>query len=185
MDTPTETASLRGSQTEKNLVTAATESSRNATRYELYASRAYGDAQATVGDQLRDLAHQEKEHAALWYDSLGELGDSRTNLAAAITGESYDTDALYPEYARIAENEGFDEIAEKFRLVGGIAAGHRDILRKLLTGLEEDTLYAGAPEDTQWFCTNCGYVSSGSAAPERCPVCSYPRGYFLRYDDHQ
>ena len=129
-----------------------------------------------------DLSHQEKEHAEIWYEYLGEIGNTTENLSAAIAGESYEAEAMYPEYARIADEEGFEDIAEKFRLVGKIEANHKDILKNILDEINDNTLYEGAPDEALWFCTNCGYVHEGTAAPSVCPVCSYPRGYFIRYE---
>ena len=89
---------------------------------------------------------------------------------------------MYPEFARIAQEEGFDEIARKFGMIGTIEKNHKDILKNTLTELSDGTLYGKAPENARWFCTNCGYIAEGPDAPDRCPVCSYGKGYFLRYD---
>ncbi len=174
--------SLAGTRTEKNLMTAAAEESKAHTRYDLFSGVAYENGYATVGDSMWNLSHQEKEHAELWYDYLGEVGDTRANLESAIAGSTYEAESMYPEFARIADEEGFEDIAEKFRLVGEIETNHKDILKNMLTEINDNTLYAGAPEDTLWFCTNCGYIARGSAAPAVCPVCSYPRGYYIRYE---
>ncbi len=174
---------LSGTQTEKNLLAAAAGEAKSHTKYELFSGAAYEEGYATVGDSLWDLSHQEKEHAEIWYDLLGQIKGTESNIEEAIAGESYETDSLYPEFARVAEEEGFDEIAEKFRMVGKIENNHKDILKNILTELRDGTLYAGAPENAQWFCTNCGNISQGSAAPENCPVCGYPVGYFIRYDN--
>lgn len=173
---------LSGTQTEKNLATAAAGESKAHTKYDLYAGAAYEEGYATVGDSLWNLSHQEKEHSEIWYDYLGQIGTTDENLEAAIATEAYEADSLYPEFARVAEEEGFDEIAEKFRLVGQIENNHKDILKNILTDLRDGTLYGGGPDDARWFCTNCGFVATGPDAPERCPVCSYGRGYFLRFD---
>lgn len=174
--------SLVGTQTERNLMTAAASEAQAQTKYELYSGAAYEEGLATVGDLLWNLAHQEREHAEIWYEYLGKVGTTAQNLDAAMTSESYETEAMYPEFARTAQQEGFDEIAEKFRLVGGIEAGHLDLLKNTATELSDGTLYGKAPDNARWFCTNCGYVHEGTDAPERCPVCAYGKGYFLRYD---
>lgn len=173
---------LAGTQTERNLMTAAAGEAQAQTKYELYSGAAYEEGLATVGDILWDLAHQEREHAEIWYDYLGKVGTTAQNLDAAMTSERYESESMYPEFARVAQEEGFDEIAEKFRLVGGIEAGHSDILKNTATELADGTLYGKGPENARWFCTNCGYIHEGSDAPERCPVCAYGKGYFLRYD---
>lgn len=174
---------LAGTKTEKNLSTAAAEEAIAHTKYELYASGAYENGYATVGDALWDLSHQEREHSDIWYRLLGKTGTLEENLESAVAAETYAGDALYNEFARVAEEEGFDDIAETFRRVGKIEHNHRDIVKDLLTGLRDDTLYAGAPETARWFCTNCGYVAEGGAAPDHCPVCHYGKGYFFRYDE--
>ncbi len=174
--------SLSGTKTERNLMTAAASEAVAHTLYDLYAGAAYEEGLATVGDAMWNLSHQEKEHAEIWYDYLGDIGDTEENIESAIAKEGYEADAQYYEFANVAEEEGFDEIAEKFRLVAQIENNHRDILKNTLTELRDGTLYGKAPENAKWFCTNCGYVHEGSNAPERCPVCSYPRGYFFRYD---
>lgn len=178
---PTE-KTLTGTKTERNLMTAAAGEAQSQTKYSLYSGAAYEEGLATVGDTLWDLAHQEREHAEIWYDYLDKIGDTEQNLQAAITGETYESQSMYPEFAKVAEEEGFDEIAQKFRMVGTIEANHRDILKNTLSELKDGTLYGKAPENARWFCTNCGYIHEGSDAPERCPVCSYGRGYFIRYD---
>ena len=174
---------LTGTRTEKNLTSAASQEAQAHTKYELYSGVAYEEGLATVGDSLWNLSHQEKEHSEIWYDYLGKIGTTQQNLEAAMASEAYEADSLYPEFARVAEEEGFDDIAEKFRLVAGIENNHRDILKNILTELKDGTLYGGAPENAEWFCTNCGFVAKGSDAPEQCPVCSYSRGYFIRYDN--
>lgn len=174
--------SLSGSKTEKNLMAAASGEAVAHTQYELFSGAAYEEGYATVGDSLWDLSHQEKEHAEIWYELLGKIKSTESNLETAIAQEGYEAESMYDEFARVAQEEGFDDIAEKFRMVGTIENNHRDILKNILTELRDGTLYAGAPENASWFCTNCGYIAQGSDAPEYCPVCGYPAGYFIRYD---
>jgi rubrerythrin len=178
----TNTKRLEGTKTERNLMTAASGEAAAHTLYDLYAGAAYEEGYATVGDAMWNLSHQEKEHAEIWYDYLGMVGNTEENLESAIAKEGYEADAMYNEFANVAEEEGFDNIAQKFRLVAQIENNHRDILKNTLTELRDGTLYGKAPENAKWFCTNCGYIHEGPDAPERCPVCSYPKGYFFRYD---
>lgn len=173
---------LSGTKTEKNLMAAAAGESKAHTKYELYSGAAYEEGYATVGDSLWDLSHQEKEHAELFYNILGAIKNTESNIESAMSQESYESESMYPEFARVAQEEGFDEIAEKFRMVGEIENNHKDILKNILTDLRDGTLYGGAPENAKWFCTNCGYIAEGSSAPEVCPVCGYSKGYFIRYD---
>lgn len=173
---------LAGTKTEKNLMTAAANEAIAQTKYELYSGAAYEEGLATVGDTLWDIAHQEREHAEIFYDYLDKIGTTKENLATAIGAETYEAESMYPEFARIAQEEGFDEIARKFGMIGTIEKNHKDILKNTLTELSDGTLYGKAPENARWFCTNCGYVAEGPDAPDRCPVCSYGKGYFLRYD---
>ncbi len=172
---------LSGTRTQKNLITAYNDEAKAHTKYELFSAAAYEEGMATVGDSMWDLSHQEKEHAEIFADYLGKIGDTQQNLDSAISEESYAADSMYPEFARIADEEGFHEIAEKFRLIGGIENNHKDILKNILTDIRDNTLYGGMESDTEWFCTNCGYVAQGSDAPDICPVCSYGKGYFIVY----
>lgn len=174
---------LSGTQTERNLTAAAAEEAKAHTRYELYSGAAYEEGYATVGDSLWDLAHQEKEHSEIWYDYLGKIGTTTQNLEQAIASETYEADSMYREYARVAEEEGFNDIAVKFRMVGDIESNHRDILKNILNDMREGTLYGGGDDNTVWFCTNCGYAVKATEAPDVCPVCSYNRGYFIRYGE--
>ena len=173
---------LEGTQTFKNLHTAASGEAMAHTKYDLYSGVAYEEGYATVGDSLWSLSHQEKEHAEIWLDYLSQIGTTKENLSQAIAKEGYEADGMYKEFADVAEEEGFDEIAAKFRMVASVENNHRDILKNILTELSDGTLYGKAPDNAKWFCTNCGYVHEGSNAPERCPLCSYPKGYFIRYD---
>lgn len=173
---------LAGTKTEKNLMTAAANEAIAQTKYELYSGAAYEEGLATVGDTLWDIAHQEREHAEIFYDYLDKIGTTKENLATAIGAETYEAESMYPEFARIAQEEGFDEIARKFGMIGTIEKNHKDILKNTLTELSDGTLYGKAPDNARWFCTNCGYIAEGPDAPNRCPVCSYGKGYFLRYD---
>ena len=175
---------LAGTRTERNLTAAAAEESKAHTKYELYSGAAYEEGYATVGDSLWDLSHQEKEHSEIWYDYLGKIGNTTQNLQAAIAAETYEAESMYGEFARVAEEEGFSDIAEKFRMVGSIENNHKDILKNILNEMRDGTLYGGGDDNTVWFCTNCGYAVKGKEAPAVCPVCSYGRGYFIRYGEN-
>lgn len=172
-------SALVGTKTEKNLLTALSGEAKAYTKYNLYGARADDDGYQTLGNMMRDIANQEKEHAELFMEYLGEIDDTRVNMENLIQSETYETRSLYPEFARIAKEEGFDEIGHKFEMIGEIENSHGKMLEEKFLELENDTLYS-SENDQDYLCTNCGYRYHGKNAPERCPVCSYPRGYFKK-----
>lgn len=170
---------LVGTKTEKNLQTALTNESKAYTKYNLYGARADDDGYHTLGNTMRDIANQEKEHAEIFMEYLDGIRDTKSNVENMLEGENYENRSLYPEFARIAKEEGFDEIGRKFEMIGEIESSHSNLLADILTALDNDTLYT-SDKERNYVCTNCGYRSFGKDAPERCPVCSYPQGYFRK-----
>lgn len=172
-------SALSGTQTHKNLTDAFGSEARSAMKYRIFAHQARDNGDATLAKMLEDIAGNETEHAELWMRYLGEIGDNAMNLDAQIAAEEYENGVMYPEFANIAADEGFSEIAEKLRFAANAEAGHTRLLTEYLRAMQDGTLYE---DDAQWLCTNCGYIHTGNQAPDRCPLCSYPRGYYVRED---
>ena len=175
---------ISGTKTEQNLRDAIGAESYAYTLYSLYADGARRAGESVLAREFDEIAVNEKEHARLWLEYLGDISGADTpedildNLDAAEAGEQYDYEIAYPEYAEIADDEGFGEIADKFRQVAQVERMHRDSMR--MYSMQRKTVGGAEPEDTSWKCTNCGYVAHGSAAPNRCPLCSYHSGYYVR-----
>ncbi len=168
-----------GTMTGQNLMTAFDEEARAYTKYKIYGLEA-GDEGLPVIRRLFDQnAENEREHAEVWLRYLGEVGNTEQNLRNAAEGETSDRDNMYPEMARVAQDEGFDELAEKFRLTATVENRHRQEFEEALEGLVTGDYYRG-DANTLWQCLNCGLEVRGNMPPERCPLCSYPRDYFMR-----
>ena len=167
-------SALTGTKTEQNLMTALDGESKAHTKYMLYSQRAKQEGYYDIARTWDEIAGQEKEHAELWLEYLDEIGDTRDNLELAAAGEEYEYESMYPEFARIAREEGFPEIAEKFERVGQIEQDHMAQYEKHSEDMIKDRIYEGSAE-TDWKCTNCGYRTKGNCPPERCPVCCYDK----------
>ena len=122
-------------------------------------------------------AENEKEHAKMWFKALGELGKTAQNLAAAAEGENYEWTDMYAQFAKEAEEEGFADLAAKFRAVGEIEKHHEERYRALLKNIEMQQVFEKS-EEKMWECRNCGHLVMGKEAPEVCPVCAHPQSYF-------
>ncbi|MBQ5754209.1 MAG: rubrerythrin family protein, partial [Oscillospiraceae bacterium] len=149
-------------------------------KYTYYASKAKKEGYNQIAAIFEETAGNEKEHAKIWFKLLhdGGIPDTATNLKDAAGGENYEWTDMYPTFAKEAEEEGFDEIARLFRAVADIEKDHEERYKKLAENLAEGKLFAR--EETQvWICTNCGHVHIGPTAPEECPVCAHPQGYFV------
>ena len=170
-----------GTKTGQNLMTAFNEESKAYTKYKIYGLEA-GDEGLPVIRRLFDQnAENEREHAEVWLRYLGQVGSTEQNLRIASGGEANDMDNMYPEMARVAKDEGYDELAEKFMLTAEVEARHRREFEEALEGLSTGDYYKGNA-NTRWQCLNCGLETRGNMPPERCPLCSYPRSYFIRLD---
>ena len=166
-----------GTQTEKNLQAAFAGESQARNKYTYYASRAKKDGFEQIAAIFQQTADNEKEHAKLWFKALGELGNTAQNLLSAAEGENYEWTDMYATFAKEAEEEGFVELAAKFRMVAAIEKTHEERYRKLLNNVEVQEVFAKA--DMQiWECRNCGHLVMGKKAPELCPVCAHPKAYF-------
>ena len=168
---------LKGSKTEKNLMTAFAGESQARNKYTYFASVAKKEGYEQISAIFLKTADNEKEHAKMWFKALGELGDTAKNLAAAADGENYEWTDMYDTFAKEAEEEGFVELAAKFRAVAAIEKSHEERYRKLLNNVQMQEVFKKA-EMKMWECRNCGHLMMGTEAPEVCPVCAHPRAYF-------
>jgi len=182
--------SLKGTKTEKNVLLSFAGESQARNRYSYFAFQAKKDGYEQIAAIFLDTADNEKEHAKVFFKLLeggeveitgafpaGVIGDTRANLKAAADGEMFENTKLYPEFAGIAEKEGFAEIAETFRRISSVEKGHENRYRALLKNLTEGTVFK-KNEKVFWRCRNCGYLHEGNEAPEVCPACSHERAYF-------
>ncbi len=168
---------LKGSKTEKNLMTAFAGESQARNKYTYFASVAKKEGYEQIAAIFQQTADNEKEHAKLWFKALGELGDTAANLAAAAAGENYEWTDMYATFAKEAEEEGFKELAFKFAEVAKIEKAHEERYRALLNNVEMKQVFEKA-EETMWECRNCGHLVIGKKAPAVCPVCAHPQSYF-------
>ena len=168
---------LKGSKTEKNLWTAFAGESQARNKYTYFASVAKKEGYEQISDIFLKTAANEKEHAELWFKALGEVGDTATNLLHAAEGENYEWTDMYATFAKEAEEEGFTELAYRFRAVADIEKGHEERYRKLLKNVEMQAVFEKS-EETMWECRNCGHLVMGKRAPQVCPVCLHAGAYF-------
>jgi len=168
---------LKGSKTEKNLMTAFAGESQARNKYTYFASVAKKEGYEQIAAIFLKTAENEKEHAKLWFKALGELGNTAANLAAAAAGENYEWTDMYETFAKEAEEEGFTELAARFRGVAAIEKAHEERYRALLSNIEMQQVFAKG-EMKMWECRNCGHLVMGKEAPEVCPVCNHPQSYF-------
>ncbi len=168
---------LKGSKTEKNLMTALAGEAEARTKYTFFASVAKKEGYEQIAEIFLKTAENEKEHAKLWFKALGYLGDTASNLLDAANGENYEWTDMYERFAREAEEEGFTELAARFRGVAKIEKSHEERYRALLKNVEMQQVFEKA-EMTIWECRNCGHLVMGKKAPEVCPVCNHPKSFF-------
>ncbi len=181
---------LKGSQTEKNLLTAFAGESQARNRYTYFASQAKKEGYEQIRAVFEETANQEKEHAKREFKFLeggeveitaaypaGIIGNTLENLKAAAAGEHYETTEMYPQFAQVAEKEGFDEIAEVFRNIAIAEKRHEDRYLALAKNIQEGKVFK-REKPVRWVCRNCGYVHEGAEAPEICPACAHPQAHF-------
>ena len=166
-----------GTQTEKNLEAAFAGESQARNKYTYFASVAKKEGYEQIAALFLKTADNEKEHAKMWFKELAGLGDTAKNLEAAAAGENYEWTDMYEGFAKTAEEEGFPELADKFRMVGAIEKHHEERYRALLKNVETKAVFAKS-EVKVWECRNCGHIVVGTAAPDKCPVCDHPQSYF-------
>ena len=169
--------SLKGTKTEKNLMEAFSGESQARNKYSYYASKARKDGYQQIAALFEETANNEKEHAKLWFKELNGIGDTAENLAAAAAGENYEWTDMYEGFARTADEEGFPELAAKFRAVAAIEKRHEERYRALLHNVETAEVFKRC-EVKVWECRNCGHIVVGTEAPKVCPVCAHPQSYF-------
>jgi len=182
--------SIKGTKTEQNLLKAFAGESQARNRYTFFASKARKDGFEQIAAFFEETAAQEKEHAKLFFKFLeggmveitasfpaGVIGSTPENLLAGAEGEREEWELLYPEFARIAEEEGFKKIAIAFKLVATVEKRHEERYRKLLQNIENDEVFKRS-DKTVWVCRNCGFVHYGEKAPDLCPCCDHPQAFF-------
>lgn len=172
---------LKGSKTEKNLMAAFAGEAQAHTKYQYYASQAKKDGYEQIAAIFEETAHNEKEHAKLWFKKLhdGKVPGTIENLKDAANGENYEWTEMYEEFARDAREEGFEAIAKLFDGVGAIEKHHEERYLKLVANIEDDLVFKSG-EETIWICRNCGHIYVGDTAPLVCPVCAHPQAHFER-----
>lgn len=181
---------MKGSKTEKNLLTAFAGESQARNRYTYFASQAKKDGFMQIMAIFEETANQEKEHAKRLFKFLeggevevaaafpaGVIGTTSENLQAAAAGEDHETTQMYPDFAKVADKEGFGEIADVFRRIAVAEARHRDRYLALDKNITEGTVFKKGKK-VRWVCRNCGYVHEGESAPDECPACAHPQAHF-------
>lgn len=181
---------LQGSKTEKNLLKSFAGESQARTRYTFFASQAKKEGYEQISAIFMETAEQEKAHAKTFFKFLeggdveitatfpaGVIGTTAENLAAAAHGENEEWTDLYPAFAKIADEEGFPQIAAKFRAIAKVEAAHEARYRKLLDSIQTNTVFK-KDQDVSWQCRECGYLHSGNTAPNLCPSCDHPQAYY-------
>ncbi len=182
--------SVKGTQTEKNLLTSFAGESQARNRYTFFASAAKKEGFEQISAIFTETAEQEKEHAKRMFKYLeggvveitasfpaGVIGKTLDNLKAAAAGENEEWTEAYPHFAEVADAEGFPEIAEMYRRIAIAEKGHEERYRAFIKNIEEGTVFV-KEEETVWQCRNCGYIHVGKEAPESCPACNHPQAYF-------
>jgi len=188
--------SIKGSQTEKNLLKAFAGESQARNRYEFAAKVARSEGYEQIANIFQKTADQEKQHAKRFFKFLeggdleivacypaGKTGTTAENLKAAAMGENEEWTKLYPEFAEVAKNEGFQQVATAFKMIAKVEAEHEKRYLKLLKNVEEGTVFT-KKEKVKWVCSNCGYVHEGEKALENCPACQHPKAYFELYEEN-
>ena len=188
--------SIKGTQTEKNLLKAFAGESQARTRYTFFASVAKKEGYEQIAAIFTETADQEKEHAERFFKFLeggmveitasypaGVIGKTIDNLKEAAAGEKDEWSELYPTFARVAREEGFDKVADAFEHITEVEQVHEARYLKMLAHLEDGTMFKRS-EPIKWQCRNCGYVHTGTEAPKTCPACLHPQAYFVPMENN-
>lgn len=176
-ETPINNNPYAGTKTEKNLAEAFAGESQARNKYTYFAAIAKNEGFDQLEEIFLKTARNEQEHARIWFQELGHLGTTAANLLAAAEGENYEWTDMYERFAKDAQEEGFLELAEKFRKVAAIEKSHEERYRKLLRNVEMQQVFEKG-EETMWECRVCGHIVMGKKAPEVCPVCGMSQCYF-------
>ena len=169
---------LKGSKTEANLLFAFAGESQARNKYTYYASKAKKEGYEQIAALFLETADNEKEHAKMWFKLLGGIGSTAENLKAAAAGEHEEWTSMYAEFAKVAEEEGVHDIAQKFRGVAAIEKHHEERYLALLSNVENNEVFTKKTGLHIWKCKNCGHIVVSESAPEVCPVCEHPQSYF-------
>ena len=172
-----------GTQTEKNLEATFAGESQARNKYTYFASVAKKEGYEQIAALFLKTADNEKEHAKMWFKELSGIGNTAQNLEAAADGENYEWTDMYESFAKTAEEEGFEELAAKFRMVAAIEKSHEERYRALLKNVETAQVFEKS-EVKVWECRNCGHIVVGTKAPDICPVCAHPQAYFEVHMDN-
>ena len=172
-----------GTQTEKNLEAAFAGESQARNKYTYFASVAKKEGYEQISALFLKTADNEKEHAKMWFKELSGIGNTAQNLEAAADGENYEWTDMYESFAKTSEEEGFEELAAKFRMVAAIEKSHEERYRALLKNVETAQVFEKS-EVKVWECRNCGHIVVGTKAPDICPVCAHPQAYFEVHMDN-
>ena len=167
----------KGTKTELNLQAAFAGESQARNKYTYFASKAKKEGFEQIAALFLKTADNEKEHAKMWFKELNSIGNTAENLSTAADGENYEWTDMYEEFAKTAEEEGFAELAAKFRAVGAIEKHHEERYRALLKNVETSQVFEKSTVKV-WECRNCGHIVVGTKAPDVCPVCNHPQSYF-------
>ncbi len=168
---------LKGSRTEQNLWAAFAGESEATNKYSYYASKAKKDGYVQIAEIFEETSRNEREHAKMWFKLIAGIGSTQENLKAAASGENDEWTSMYPEFARIAREEGYESIAGMFEAVAAVEKEHEARYLALLKNVEEGRVFIKDGE-VYWQCLNCGAIVKASEAPEVCPVCAHPQSYF-------
>ena len=175
---------LKESKTKTNLTTAFMQESQARNRYTLFAETARREGYEQIAAIFTETAENERAHAQLWLNALGEMGSTAQNLSKSAEGENYEWTQMYDCFAREAEQEGFVELAAKFRAVGEIEKTHEERYRRLLSNMDLQAVFQKS-DAVMWQCRNCGHLMMGATAPETCPVCEHVQSFFqLKADNY-
>lgn len=192
-------ASLKNTRTEQNVLTAFAGESQARNRYTFFASRAKAEGYEQISAIFTETANQEKEHAERLFKFLeggaipikadenfpaGVIGNTLDNLKAAAAGEDYETTVMYPEFANVADKEGFNDIATVMRHIAVAEEHHKERYLALAKNIEENIVFQRNNQETIWACRNCGYIHHGANAPEKCPACDHPKAYFEIFSEN-
>ena len=169
---------FNSSQTKKNLETAFFREAGAECEYAFYAEQAKEDGLKEIYNTFNTFANNERAHAKIWFKLWHGISCTEDNLADAVDLEKHERAVTYKEFAATAKKEGFNDIAALFDGVAEVESAHEERYKTLLNNLRNNTVFSSVKEET-WICLNCGHVHKGNAAPEKCPVCSHPQGYFM------
>jgi rubrerythrin len=188
--------SMKGTQTEKNLLAAFAGESQARNRYTFFASKAKKEGYEQIAAIFQETADNEKEHAEVFFKHLqggpatitaeypaGVIGTTAENLLEAAEGEKMEWGTLYPDFAETAEKEGFPEVCRSFKKIGEVEAYHETRYRRLLDNVKNNKVFK-KDKTVKWKCRNCGYVHEGTDAPKSCPACQHPQSYYEIWTDN-